>query len=545
MGYMAGGSAFKMDLFGQIGHFFANLTNTASFPPRWHCGSGWNAFTGWLYILSDIAIWSAYFTIPLVLAIFLKRRKDMPFPRVIWLFAAFIFACGLTHLLDAVMFWWPAYRLTALVYFVTGVVSWVTVFALIPVISEAIKLRTPAEMERQVKARTAELEHAMAMAKRNEDRFRRIMDANIIGLFFCTMQGQIFEANQAFLSVIGYTQQDVEKGILNWRHLTPSEFASQDEAIVQSLLRTGVSGLFEKQYFHKQGHRVDLLLSVATLDESDEQTFVVTALDITQQKNYHRALKITEEHVKALNAELEEKVHNRTAQLEEANQQMQLAYKELESFSYSVSHDLRSPLRSLDGFSTILLNDYADKLDDNGKDYLNRIRNNSQKMGDLINHLLRLSQVTRADIHKQRVNASVLCQDIIKERQRETPDRRVEIIVQPDVYANADPVLLRCVLENLLSNAWKFTQHKSPAYIEFGQYNVEGRAIYFVKDNGVGFDMAYAGKLFGVFQRLHSHDEFKGTGIGLATVQRIINRHGGTIWVEAEPNKGAIFMFTL
>jgi PAS domain S-box-containing protein len=532
-------------MLGPLGHFLINLFNTQGFPPRWHCSKAWDAFSGWLFIITDIAIWGAYFAIPLVLFAFVRRKKNVPFPKVLALFAVFIFACGLTHLMDAAIFWWPAYHFKALLQLVTAVVSWLTVFALIPVINKAMQLKTPAEHEALVKARTAELEQEKQRAEQNEARFKRMMDANIIGLFFSDLNSQVVESNMAFLGMIGYTQEDLAFKGLNARAITPPEYVPQDQAVMVKLKETGVSGLFEKQYFHKLGHRVDVLLSVALVGSQGDTHCIVLVLDITQQKNDQRALKEREVNIKQLNAELEQKVLERTAQLEDANTQMQLAYKELESFSYSISHDLRAPLRSLDGFSSILLQEYSDKLDDYGKDYLNRLRSNSQKMGDLINHLLRLSQVSRADIHKQLVNLSDVCDDLIVDYRACMPLEQVTLTIQPNIMAQADPVLIRAVLDNLLRNALKFSAGKPQPAITFGMTLMGDQTTYFVQDNGVGFDMAHAGQLFRVFQRLHRQDEFDGTGIGLATVQRIISRHGGNIWAEAEPEKGATFFFTL
>ncbi|MEO8144104.1 MAG: PAS domain S-box protein [Betaproteobacteria bacterium] len=221
------------------------------------------------------------------------------------------------------------------------------------------------------------------------------------------------------------------------------------------------------------------------------------------------------------------------------------ANMELEAFAYSVSHDLRAPLRSLDGFSQVLLEDYGDKLDDEGRDSLNRIRAASQRMGLLIDDMLSLSQVTRREIVPARVDLSRMAVEIVAELRQREPQRQVEFIAAPGLIATTDPELMRIALVNLLGNAWKFTGGRAPARIEFGAAEEEGRRDYFVTDNGVGFDMAYAGKLFGAFQRMHSTAEFEGTGIGLATVQRVIHRLGGEVWAKAVPDHGATFNFRL
>ncbi len=221
------------------------------------------------------------------------------------------------------------------------------------------------------------------------------------------------------------------------------------------------------------------------------------------------------------------------------------ANKELEAFAYSVSHDLRAPLRSIDGFSRIVLEDCAAKLDDDGRDSLNRIRAATQRMAHLIDDLLNLSRITRAELRREAVDLSALARAVAAELQRQEPDRRAALVVADGVVANGDPHLLRVVLENLLGNAWKFAGKRADARIEFGTVQQDGQTNYFVRDNGAGFDAKYAGKLFGAFQRLHSSADFPGTGIGLATVQRIVHRHGGSVRAEGEVNKGATFYFNL
>jgi light-regulated signal transduction histidine kinase (bacteriophytochrome) len=232
-------------------------------------------------------------------------------------------------------------------------------------------------------------------------------------------------------------------------------------------------------------------------------------------------------------------------ELQTVNAALEAANKELESFSYSVSHDLRAPLRTIDGFSQALLEDYADKLDDEGKDHLQRVRAATQRMGELIDDMLNLSRVARKELRVGTVDLSAMAQTIAAELQRSQAERQVEFVIAEGVVAEGDVGLLKAALENLIGNAWKFTGKRSQAKIEFGTTRHDGISAYIVRDNGAGFDPAYADKLFGAFQRLHDAHEFIGTGIGLATVQRIIHRHGGQVWAESEVGKGATFYFTL
>ena len=219
--------------------------------------------------------------------------------------------------------------------------------------------------------------------------------------------------------------------------------------------------------------------------------------------------------------------------------------QDLEAFSYSVSHDLRAPLRGIDGFSQAILEDYNDVLDETGKDYLRRVRTGAQRMAAIIDDLLNLSRVSRTEMKIESVDLSAMAREILSHYQEEKPERHVDIVIAAEVKALGDRGLLRIVLENLLNNAWKYTSKKPQGHIEFGQSIENGQTVYYVSDNGVGFDIRYSDKLFGAFQRLHHASEFPGTGIGLATVQRIIFRHGGKIWAESELNNGAKFCFVL
>jgi light-regulated signal transduction histidine kinase (bacteriophytochrome) len=249
------------------------------------------------------------------------------------------------------------------------------------------------------------------------------------------------------------------------------------------------------------------------------------------------ALKEAEQEIRRLNAELERRVGERTGQLEATN-------KELEAFSYSVSHDLRAPLRSILGFSEALLERHSHQLDARGQDFLRRACASSRHMDKLIADLLQLSRVGRSEMQRQPVNLSALALAIAAELRQAEPDRAADFLIAPDLRAEGDERLLRVALDNLLRNAWKFTRHKPRTCIQFGAV-AEPQPAFFVRDNGAGFDMAYAAKLFGVFQRLHSTSEFPGSGVGLATVQRIINRHGGRTWALGAPGQGATFYFTL
>jgi len=232
-------------------------------------------------------------------------------------------------------------------------------------------------------------------------------------------------------------------------------------------------------------------------------------------------------------------------ELRDKNRALDAANRELEAFSYSVSHDLRTPLRAIDGFSQALVEDYADRLDARGTDYLRRVRAAAQRMGELIDAMLSLSRITRVPVKRERVDLGEIARGVADEISRRAGDRAVTFAIAPDLIAEADAQLVRVLLDNLVGNAWKFSAKTEGARIEIGSTVKDKETVFFVRDNGAGFDMQYADKLFAPFQRLHSDAEFAGTGIGLATVRRVVDRHGGRVWAEGEIGRGATISFTL
>ncbi len=288
-------------------------------------------------------------------------------------------------------------------------------------------------------------------------------------------------------------------------------------------------------------------LSVPKGHEKDELGLLVNKLnqilmefDETLQKRdrAEEQLKQKQRTIFQLNQQLEERVRQRTSELEGANQEM-------EAFTYSVSHDLRAPLRTISGFSDILLDEYGEQLDEQAHHYLERVRQGTQKMERLINDLLKLARVTRGDLHHSDVDLSAMANEILVEMGHGDPAREVKVNLPDRLCVHADKRFIRVVLENLLSNAWKYTEKEDQPEISMGCEKKGEQTVYFIKDNGAGFDMKYAHKLFTPFQRLHSSQQFDGTGVGLATVHRVIHRHGGEVWAQGEVGKGAIFYFTL
>jgi len=344
------------------------------------------------------------------------------------------------------------------------------------------------------------------------------------------LNGRILFWNTGVEKMYGWKAEEALEKISH--KLLKTEFPRPLEEIKARLL---AHGHWEGEVVHarRDGERIVVATTwVLHRDEHDKpKAVLVVANDITERKE-------AEKEIRRLNEELEQRVADRTAQLQAVN-------KELEAFSYSVSHDLRAPLRHIDGFSQALLEDYRDKLDEVGKGYLREVRSASQEMAQLIDDVLQLARVTRSEMRREVVNLSDLARSIAAELRKREPKRKVILNLKEEFATRGDKRLLKIVLDNLLGNAWKFTSKRAQAQITFGREQKNGETTYFIRDNGAGFDMAYVGKLFGAFQRLHTAGQFEGTGIGLATVQRIVYRHGGRVWAEGTVNEGATFYFTL
>jgi PAS domain S-box-containing protein len=376
-----------------------------------------------------------------------------------------------------------------------------------------------------------EQRRAEASQRRSERNYQLIVESAQEGIWTVDADGRTTYVNRYLTQMLGYTAEEMlGRNLLDVIPQDNRPLANQN---FERLHEGQVSVFQDFKLERKDGTPLWTVVATSPIYESGNYVGAMAMItDVTQRRE-------AEAQVRQLNAELERRIAERTAQLEFSN-------RELEAFAYSVAHDLRAPLRSISNFTLALSEDCADKLDELGLDYLKRIRASSQRMSELIDGILALSRVNRVEFVEENVNLSALACSISEQLQRWQPERNVLFQLQDGLVDRGDSQLLRLVLENLLGNAWKFTRERPVARIEFGLLPGEGtRRVYFVRDNGAGFDMEYQQKLFGVFQRLHTQQEFEGNGVGLATVQRIVRRHGGHAWGEGRVGQGATFCFTL
>jgi len=642
--------------------FISSLLTSPEFMPHGFCYL-WDRDLIWLHVVSDVLIALAYFSIPLTLVYFVRKKRDLPFHWMFLMFGLFIVACGSTHVIEVWNLWHADYWLAGIVKLITAIASIITAILLFQLVPKALALPSPdvlKEANQKLMDRTeelaranAELASANSALLRSREQQRSFFDAIPYPVWVFDWETlAIKDVNQSAIASYGYSRKEFL--LLTIKDLRPSEdVPALLEHIRNSPNAAGTTGIWRHR--KKDGAIIDVEVTTGVVQFDHRDARLAIAANITERKQMEEALRESDEklrllvggvqeyailmldlegrvttwnegaeRIKGYRAEeiigqhfskfytpeaaalgkpalelkkaaeqgrfeeegwrvrkdgsrfwasvvvtplrdrtgqlrgfakvtrditerkrIEEQLERQRSELTRSNTELIAANKELEAFSYSVSHDLRAPLRSIDGFSLALLEDYEEKLDAEGKDNLHRVRAATQRMGVLIDDLLDLSRVTRAGMKVQKVDLSVMGRAVAAELKNSQPGRRTEFHIQEGLEAHADSNLMRIALENLLENAWKFTSKRESARIEFGQTNNNGSRVYFVRDDGAGFDSARATRLFGAFQRFHDKNDFPGTGVGLATVQRIVQRHGGRIWAESVPGKGATFYFTL
>ena len=540
-----------------------SLFDTGDFMSHANCYL-WNRGLIRLHFYSDLAIGIAYLAISLTLLQLVRRAKtDIPFRWMFLAFGTFILSCGATHFMEVWTLWHPVYWLAGAVKLITAAASVTTALALPPLVPKSLALLNSAKLsdERRVSLELANaaLEREVEARKRGEARIRELnadletrvhagmaeldevsqrlismaaivecSDEAIIGL---TLDQVIISWNPAAERDYGYAAEEILG--LPLTILMPKGSPNQTSELIESVRQSKRVQSVETAHIRRNGELFYVLLTLSPLRNAAGDLYGVSyvAHDISVRKHAF-------EEVRRLNQELERRVAERTAELTAIN-------TELEAFSYSVSHDLRAPLRQISGFSRILVEDFASELTPEACMYLQKIQYGARNMGQLVDDLLKLAKIGRQPLSRQLTPLNEVVESVVEEFKPECQDRQIEWRIGELSSAECDPRLMRQVFVNLLSNALKYTRRRSEAVIQIGQTIVDNEKAVFVQDNGAGFDMAYAGKLFGVFQRLHKSEDFEGTGVGLATTQRIIHKHGGRIWADAQPDKGATFFFTI
>jgi two-component system, LuxR family, sensor kinase FixL len=542
--------------------FLKNLLFPGGFMPHGYCYL-WTPNLIGLHVVSDSLIALSYLSIPITLVHFTRKRRDIPFSWMFLCFGAFIVACGGTHLMEVWTIWFPSYWLAGALKAVTAGASVITAILLIRVTPRVLALpgtqwllemnrkltgeveqraeaesslrRVSEDLEERVAERTAALVATNQSLRESELRYRTLVEHAPEAIVVLDLDvGRFDDANENAERLFGMSRKEllcvgpVEVSPTFQPDGRPSSEAAGAE-LDRSLRHEAPR--FEWTHRNAAGNEIPCEISLVRLPSSGRNLVRASIVDISERK---QAI----EEIHKLNAELELRVKERTAQLEAAN-------RDLESFTYSVSHDLRAPLRHMDGFSRILLEDYGPQLLPGAKQHVERVRTATQHMGHLVDDLLNLARVGRGSLRIVTTDLNELVAETILSLEAETRGRVVDWRVGRLSPAQCDPGLMRQVFFNLLSNALKFTLPREKAVIEIGEIRNEDEPVIFVRDNGVGFDMKYADKLFQVFQRLHREEDFEGTGVGLAIVYRILQKLGGAIRAESSPQNGATFFFTV
>ena len=527
----------------QILDFFRKLFDTSDWPPRWHCGN-WTDFHGWLYIISDLLIWSAYFAIPLAILKYVSKRVDAKFIRAYFLFAAFILACGSTHLLDAITFWFPAYRLNALVRFITGVVSWVTVFHIIRILPVASSLRSHAELEKEIsdrqkaeenlKVANTQLNIAQEIARLGH--WEWDIPANTV-----TWSREMYKIFD--MAPVGTLSYESYLGKLH----------PEDREFVHNTIQQTYADKKFTDFTHRitTGKGVEKIIQakgeVIVNEKGEPVKMIGTAQDITEQQKAQQ-------------------------QLLERTHELEITNAELQKFAYIASHDLQEPLRKIMTFTSLLEKEAGNHISDAGRVYMEKIVQSSGRMQRLIEDILRFSSLQATKEDYKTTDLNIVLEQVLSdiEVKMDSTGAIIKTEVLPSI--EAIPYQMGQLFQNLLSNALKFKKEAVDVQIEItgtiitasdlNQYawiddKALSRAAYsynwsrepfariVVKDNGIGFNESYAEKIFEIFQRLHSANVYEGTGIGLAICKKIVDNHHGSIHAEGKPGEGAMFTIIL
>ena len=492
--------------------FFGKLFDTSDYPARWYCGT-WSTDVGWLHIVSDVAIFAAYAAIPAVLLYWLlRRRDDIPFPHVVWLFGGFILSCGLGHLLEAVIFWWPAYRLAGLLKAITAIVSCVTVVVIARLVPKALDLPGISRLSSELNRQNA--------------KYRALFESDVCGVIVCGFDGTIREANDRFLAIVGYSRDDLESGRVSWREMTPLEHVGSDGRALASLEQTGRVEPWEKEYLRKDGSRVPVLVG-GTLTEADDEC-ICFVLDISEQKRAE-------------------------ARLQEATKTATAANAAKSEFLANMSHEIRTPLNGILGFADVLRR--SEVPPELARDYIATIHSSGRHLLNLINDILDLSKIEAGQFEYEIAPTSPVTVMLETLSVLRVPAEEKGLSLEPRWITampetiRTDEARLRQLLTNVVGNAVKFTERGSvtvavavdDAESDWPQLRVE------VHDTGIGIAEEAIDRIFSPFAQADTSitREFGGTGLGLSICRQIAEGLGGTITVTSRPQVGSTFAITL
>lgn len=487
------------------------LFDTSSFPARWHCGA-WTTAHGWLHIASDLAIWGAYMAIPASITFFLLKRRDVPFFPIFWLFAGFIFFCGTTHLLDALIFWWPAYRFSGLVKFLTAAVSWATVLALIPVLPKALALPSLGRAN-------ADLQQALQAVRESEQRLRHVIGAAPNGMIIVDAQGKIVSTNPACEAIFGYPPQELVGRPIE--DLVPPRHRGAHPAVREAFQRqpeTRAMGRGRDLFgLRRDGSEIPVEIGLNPIESEDSNVLVLASIvDITERKRSEQMLA------------------RYTADLERSN-------RELDEFAYVASHDLRSPLEGIASLAAWIDEDSGDQLPESSRRHLGQIQQRVHRLQTLLDDLLHFSRAGRRETALEAVDSGGLIRDVISIL-NPPASFRIEV-------GEAMPVLetfrtpLQHVLQNLIGNALKHHDREN-GLIRVNAVQEGKWCTFTVVDDGPGIDPAFHDRIFMMFETLRPRDDVEGSGMGLAIIRKLVETCGGQITVDSELGKGARFTFT-
>ena len=566
--------------------FLNNLFFSRQYIPHGHCYL-WQPGLLWLHVLSDVFIALAYYSIPLLLIYFIRQRKDVPFKSIFILFSLFILSCGTTHVMSIWTLWYPAYWLSGLIKAITAIISLYTAFELIPILPQALALRSPKELEeanqalaREIDNRQqaeialqqlnqeleAKIEQGIAKLRQSQERLQAIIDNTFNVIYLKDLQGRYLLINRQFEKLFHLTREQIIGKMDS--EIFSSEIAAAFMNNDRKILAAAMPLEFEETAPQDDGLHTYISIKFPLWDAQGKIYGVCgISTDISERKRAEASLKQAQEVLHQTNAELERRVEQRTAELTQTNQQLvsevdhrqlveeklrqslkavQRSNRELENFAYIVSHDLQEPLRKMKSFSQLLARECQGQLTENDKAqrYLDYIIDAADRQQKMIRALLVYSRLGRQDSNQVAVDLNLVVEKVLEDLSIPIAETGAKIIFRDLPTIRASPTQMAQLFLNLIGNGIKF-QGEAPPIIQIEARLQQSEWLISVQDNGIGIKPKYAERIFQIFQRLHSRSEYSGTGIGLAICRKIVEAHGGRIWVTSEPGQGSTFYFTL